>query len=116
VQPDLALWPSADFKTLVEAFRITGFRPGNSWYLNDIANIAYAHEAPDGGRLRQPVLFINGDFDGLCDINHNRFGEPMRNACQDLTVTSLPSGHWLPLERKAEVIDAMRSWLKTRAL
>ncbi|MGA3228181.1 MAG: alpha/beta hydrolase [Acidobacteriaceae bacterium] len=116
VQPDAALWPSADFDTLVEAFRITGFRPGNSWYLNDRANIAYAHEVPDGGRLRQSVLFINGDFDGLCDITHNRFGEPMRNACQDLTVTSLPSGHWLPLERKAEVIEAMRSWLKTKAL
>jgi pimeloyl-ACP methyl ester carboxylesterase len=62
------------------------------------------------------VLFINGDFDGLCDITHSRFGEPMRSACQDLTVTNLPSGHWLPLERKAEVIQAVRSWLKTKAL
>ncbi len=116
VLPDPALWPSADFDALVESFRITGFRPGNSWYLNDSANIAYAHEAPGDGTLCQPVLFINGDFDGLCDITHNRFGEPMRRACQDLTVTSLPSGHWLPLERKAEVSEAMRSWLKTKAL
>src|ERR1700744_1934356 len=37
VQRDAALWPSADFDTLVEAFRITGFRPGNAWYLNDSA-------------------------------------------------------------------------------
>jgi len=116
VLPDHALWPSADFDALVEAFHVTGFQPGNSWYLNDSANIAYAQAAPDGGRLRQPVLFINGDFDGLCDINHNRYGEPMRSACQDLSVTSLPSGHWLPLERKAEVIQAIRSWLKTKAL
>jgi pimeloyl-ACP methyl ester carboxylesterase len=116
VQPDAALWPSADFQTLVEAFRITGFRPGNSWYLNDNANIVYAHEVPDGGRLRQPVLFINGNFDGLCDIAHNRSGEPMRGACPDLTVVSLPSGHWLPIECKAEVTEAMRSWLKTKAL
>jgi pimeloyl-ACP methyl ester carboxylesterase len=116
VQPDLALWPSADFDALVEAFRITGFRPGNSWYLNDTANTAYAKAASDGGLLRQPVLFINGDFDGLCDITHNRFGEPMRSACQGLTVVNLPSGHWLPLERKAEVIQAVRSWLKTKAL
>jgi pimeloyl-ACP methyl ester carboxylesterase len=116
VQPDPALWPSADFDALVEAFRVTGFRPGNSWYLNDSANIAYAKAAPDGGRLRQPVLFLNGDFDGLCDITHRRFGEPMRSACQDLTVTNLPSGHWSPLERKAEVNEAMRSWLKTKAL
>jgi pimeloyl-ACP methyl ester carboxylesterase len=114
--PDPALWPAADFDALVEAFRATGFRPGNSWYLNDTANITYAHAAPDGGRLRQPVLFVNGDFDGLCDINHNRVGEPMRSTCQDLSVTSLSSGHWLPLERKAELIQAMRSWLKTKGL
>jgi pimeloyl-ACP methyl ester carboxylesterase len=116
VQPDPALWPPADFDALVGAFRVTGFRPGNSWYLNDSANIAYASAAPDGGRLHQPVLFINGAFDGLCDITHSRFGEPMRSACPDLTVTNLGSGHWLPLERKVEVIQAVRSWLKTKAL
>jgi pimeloyl-ACP methyl ester carboxylesterase len=71
---------------------------------------------PDPLLQRQPVLFINGDFDGLCDITHNRLGEPMRSACQDLAVTNLPSGHWLPLERKAEVIQAVRSWLKTKTL
>jgi pimeloyl-ACP methyl ester carboxylesterase len=114
--PDPALWPQADFDVLVEAFRITGFRPGNSWYLNDTANLAYAHAAPEGGRLRQPVLFINGDFDGLCDINHNRVGEPMHHTCEDLSVTSLASGHWLPLERKTESVQAIRSWLKTKAL
>jgi pimeloyl-ACP methyl ester carboxylesterase len=116
VQPDPALWPRADFTSLVEAFRVTGFRPANSWYLNDSVNIAYAGAAPDGGRLRQPVLFINGQFDGLCDITHNRFGEPMRSSCTDLTVTNLPSGHWLPLERKTEVMQAIRSWLKMKAL
>ena len=115
MQPDPALWPPADLDTLVEAFRITGFRPEDSWYLNDSGNMTYAHEAPDSGRLRQPVLFINGEFDGLCDITHNRFGEPMRNACHELTVTSLPSGHWLPLECKAELIEAMRSWLVAKA-
>ena len=115
VSPDPALWPHADFDTLVDAFRTKGFRPGNSWYLNDAANMAYANAAPDSGRLRQPVLFINGEFDGLCDTNRNRSGEAMRRACQDLSVTSLPSGHWLPLECKAEVTLALRSWLETKA-
>jgi pimeloyl-ACP methyl ester carboxylesterase len=114
--PDPALWPSADFDALVEAFRVTGFRPGNSWYLNDTANIAYAHAAPDGGRLRQPVLFVNGEFDGICDITRSRLGEPMRRTCPDLSVTNLPAGHWLPLERKTELVQAIRSWLKTRGL
>jgi pimeloyl-ACP methyl ester carboxylesterase len=116
VQPDTALWPSGDFATLVEAFCVTGFQPGNSWYLNDDANIAYAHAALDDGQLRQPVLFINGDLDGLCDITHNRLGEPMRNACQDLSIATLRSGHWLPLERKADVIQAIHFWLMTKEL
>jgi pimeloyl-ACP methyl ester carboxylesterase len=114
--PDPTLWPPADFDALVEAFRAHGFRPVNVWYLNDTANIAYAHAAPDHGRLRQPVLFINGDWDAICDINRGRLGEPMRRACQDLSVTSLPAGHWLPLERKTEVVEAIRSWLKAKRL
>jgi pimeloyl-ACP methyl ester carboxylesterase len=114
--PDPTLWPAADFDALVEAFRTTGFRPANAWYLNDTANISYAHAAPDGGRLRQPVLFVNGEFDGICDITRSHLGDPMRRACQDLSVASLPVGHWLPLERKAELVDAIRSWLKTKEL
>ena len=114
--PDPALWPPADFDTLVEAFRVHGFRPPNAWYLNDSANVAYARAAPHDGGLRQPVLFINGDFDPICDITGNRLGEPMRGACRDLSVRSLDTGHWLPLERKTESIQAIRSWLKTKGL
>jgi pimeloyl-ACP methyl ester carboxylesterase len=114
--PDPMLWPPGDFESLVRAFRAHGFRAANAWYLNDAANIAYAQAAPDSGRLRQPVLFINGDWDAICDINRSRLGEPMRRACEDLSVTNLPAGHWLPLERKTEIIEAMRSWLKAKGL
>jgi pimeloyl-ACP methyl ester carboxylesterase len=114
--PDPTLWPAGDFDALVGAFHARGFRPANAWYLNDAANIAYARAAPDGGRLRQPVLFINGDRDGICDINRGRLGEPMRRACRDLSVTDLPAGHWLPLERKAETGHAIRGWLETTGL
>ena len=115
-RPDPALWPPADFDVLVRAFQAHGFRPACAWYLNDAANIAYARQAPDGGRLRQPVLFINGDFDQICSIAGNRQGDPMHAACADLTVTSLPAGHWLPLERKADHIQAIRGWLRSRRL
>jgi len=115
-QPDLVLWPPADFDALVEAFRTTGFRPANAWYLNGTANIAYSHTAPDGGQLRQPVLFINSDWDVICDINRSSLGEPMRRSCKDLSVTNIPSGHWLPLESKTELVQAIRSWLKTKEL
>ena len=116
VTPDPALWPAADFATLVEAFRNTGFRPANAWYLNDTANIAYAHAAPDGGRLHQPVLFINGDLDGLCDTTRSHLGDPMKAACPNLIVTGLKTGHWLPLERKGDLIQSIKSWASTKRL
>jgi pimeloyl-ACP methyl ester carboxylesterase len=114
VEADPALWPPTDFDALVEAFRATGFRPANAWYLNGDANIAYAHTAPDGGHLRQPVLFLNSEWDAICDINRSRLGEPMRNSCSDLSVTNIQAGHWLPLEKKTEVVEAIRSWLGTK--
>src|SRR3954451_25441155 len=115
-EPDPALWPLADFDVLVQSFKAHGFRPSCAWYLNDDANIAYARKAPSGGRLSQPVLFVNGDFDQICSIIGNRQGDPMRAACPDLTVTSMPAGHWLPLERKAEHIEAIRTWLQSKKL
>jgi hypothetical protein len=115
-QADPALWPPADFDALVQAFRADGFRSACAWYLNDDANIAYARQSPDGGRLSQPVLFVNGDWDGICSITGNRQGDPMRAACADLTVTSVPAGHWLPLDCKAEHIQAIRTWMQSNQL
>ncbi len=111
-EPDPAIWPPADLAALVEATEAHGFRPSCCWYLNDDANLAYAGRAPHGGRLSQPVLFVNGDDDQICTIAGNRLGDPMRAACANLTVTSMPAGHWLPLERASELTDAIRRWLQ----
>lgn len=113
---DPALWPPTDFDLLVRAFEANGFRGPSSWYVNDDANIAHARKAPDGGRLRQPVLFVNGDWDGICSIAGNRQGDPMRAACADLTVVNVLAGHWLPLERKDEHIQVIRDWLHSKGL
>jgi pimeloyl-ACP methyl ester carboxylesterase len=115
-QNDPSLWPQADFDVLVQAFKAHGFRPINAWYLNDDANIAYARTAPNGGHLSQPVLFVNGDWDTICSITGNRQGDPMHAACADLSVTTIPAGHWLPLERKVEHIQAIRTWLQSKKL
>lgn len=111
---DAAVWPPEDFKALVGAFERTGFRPSCAWYLNDEDNVAFAKESPDGGRLSQPVLFINGDYDQVCNVLGNRQGDPMREACKDLTVETLPAGHWLPLERSEDHIRTIRNWLKAK--
>jgi len=115
-QPDPTLWSAADFDALTKAYQAHGFRPVNAWYLNDIANIAYARSSPKGGRLHQPVLFLNGEYDGICDITRSALGQPMRDTCHDLTVDNLTAGHWLPIEHKAESIDSIRSWLKAKGL
>ena len=114
--PDPALWPEDDFAVLVESFSAHGFRASCAWYVNDDANVAYAREAPDGGRLALPVLFVNGEWDAICSIAGDRQGDPMRAACSDLTVTDLPAGHWLPLERPAEQVEAIRAWLTGQGL
>lgn len=115
-QPDLALWPADDFAALVQSFERNGFRGPCSWYLNDDANIAYMRRSHSGGRLSMPVLFVNGDWDQMNSIVGNRYSEPMRAACADLTVARLKGAHWLPLERKAELVDAIAEWIKAQAL
>lgn len=114
--PDRALWPLADFETLVRSFDSLGFRAPCAWYLNDEANIAYAGKASDGGRLSLPVLFVNGEYDQMNSINGNHMGDPMREACTDLTVAHLPGAHWLPLECKTELTLAIRAWLESKNL
>ncbi|MCY1693724.1 alpha/beta fold hydrolase [Curtobacterium sp. SL109] len=113
---DPNLWPPADFHTLVETFTRHGFRGPSAWYMNDAANIAYARSAPYCGRLSQPVLFVDGEWDVICSTTGNRQGDPMHAACADLTVSRLPAGHWLPVERKAEHVDVIQSWLRSKGL
>jgi len=115
-KPDPVLWPAADFEVLVQAFEAHGFRGPCSWYLNDDANIAYARSAPNGGRLSQPVLFVNGALDQINTVEGNRLGDPMRAACQRLSVASLSGAHWLPVERKAELVQTIRGWLGNNGL
>jgi pimeloyl-ACP methyl ester carboxylesterase len=110
---DPAMLSEADFDALVAAFRTTGFRGAGSYYMNDAANIAYADEAPHGGRLALPVLFLHAAWDVVCDTVHSRLAEPMRADCARLTEITIQGGHELQLERPAEVNAAIAAWLTT---
>lgn len=68
-EPDYSLWPKPDFDALVAAFKKTGFRPCNSYYLNDEANIAYARTALNNSKLSLPVLFVNDEYEPFSNIN-----------------------------------------------
>ncbi len=114
--PDPTLWPPDDVDQLVEEFRTNGFRASCAWYVNDDTNLEYARRAPAGGRLTLPVLFVNGEWDVICSTNGNRQGDPMRAACSDLTVTQVPGGHRLPVEREGELVAAIRNRLRAKDL
>jgi pimeloyl-ACP methyl ester carboxylesterase len=108
---DGVLLSPADFAATVAALTANGFRGPNSWYVNDEANIAYAAEAPDGGRLTLPVLMVHATWDAICDTAGSRLADPMRADCSDLTEVAVDGGHQLMMERPAEVNAALETWL-----
>jgi pimeloyl-ACP methyl ester carboxylesterase len=113
VPRDAVLLPDADFDATVAALRANGFRGPSSWYVNDVANLAYAAEAE--ARLTLPALFIHATWDTICDTVHSRLADPMRADCANLTEVTIDAGHDLMLERPAEVNAALERWLAARA-
>lgn len=108
---DETMLSQADFDAIVAAFEATGFAGANAWYMNDAANLAYAAEAPDFGRLRLPALFLHAARDDVCSTAHSRLAEPMREDCANLTEVTIDAGHELMLERPEEVNQAIAGWL-----
>jgi pimeloyl-ACP methyl ester carboxylesterase len=112
--PGGSLLSDADLAEVIGGLAAHGFRGPCAWYRNDAANIAYADEAPDGGRLAMPVLFVHGTWDATCDTVHTRLADPMRDACADLTEVTVDAGHDVMLERPDEVNAALEAWLTGR--
>ncbi|WP_459710146.1 alpha/beta fold hydrolase [Paraburkholderia sp. 2C] len=104
-----------DFDTMVAAFAETGFASANAWYMNDAANLAYAAQAPNFGRISLPSLFIHATHDAVCDTTVSRLAEPMREDCERLTEATIDGGHNIMLEQPLAVCRAMDQWLKVEA-
>jgi pimeloyl-ACP methyl ester carboxylesterase len=111
---DATLLTVEQFDAVVEGLSANGFRGPDSWYVNDEANIAYAAQAPNGGRLEMPVLFVHAARDTICDTVHSALAEPMRADCADLTEVTIDAGHEVMLERPAEVNAALEEWLRAK--
>jgi pimeloyl-ACP methyl ester carboxylesterase len=111
VPRDTSMLTEDDFAAVVAGLSGNGFRGPDAWYVNDEANIEYAAQAPDGGRLAMPALFVHAAWDATCDTVRGRLAEPMRADCADLTETTVDAGHDLMLERPAEVNAAIEEWL-----
>jgi pimeloyl-ACP methyl ester carboxylesterase len=108
---DRVLLSQDDFNTLVTAFTATGFASADAWYMNDVANLAYAAEAPDFGRITNPALFIHATNDTVCDTTQSRLAEPMREDCERLTEVAIGGGHEIMLEQPDAVNVAITNWL-----
>jgi hypothetical protein len=61
--------------------------------MNGAANIAYAAQAQNGGKLTLLVLFLHGACEYTCETIDSRLAEPMRRDCANLTEVVIPSGH-----------------------
>ena len=116
--PDLPMDPAVlDAESLshyAASLARNGFRGPNSWYRNQERNSAYAAQAPGGGRLGMPVLFMHAAHDLVCDTVGSTLAEPMRRDCGDLTEVAVASGHWMAQERPQAVNAALARWLAQR--
>ena len=102
-----------DLSIYVSALERNGFFGPSSWYMNHVINAAYAHTAQNDGYLDMPVLFLNAQYDYVCECTHSRLAEPMRTYCRSLTEETIRAGHWLAQEKPIEVNAALVKWLAT---
>ena len=104
-------------RELVEAFERTGFWAANAYYMNHERNRRYFLEKQvDGGVLEMPVLFVEANYDRVCDTADSGLAVEMREICRDLTFVSVEAGHWVALERPEEVNEAMVDWIEGKVL
>ncbi len=101
---------------MVEAFSVTGFSGADAWYMNDAANLAYAAEARNFGRLTLPALFIHATNDIVCDTTRSRLAEPMREDCKRPSEVTIEGGHEIMLEAPTAVNEAIAGWLQSAGL
>jgi pimeloyl-ACP methyl ester carboxylesterase len=114
--PDPALLPSWLSEEMlnghIETFQRTGFRGGLNWYravdLNWELLSAYS-----GAQITSPALFIWGDQDPLLEMpGVGKSIENLSHTVPHLRSTMLPgAGHWIQLERAAEVNSALLAFL-----
>ena len=113
---DETLLAKDDFDALVAAFSATGFGGADAWYMNDDANLAYAAEAPNFGKLSLPALFVHATSDTVCDTTRSRLAEPMREDCENLAEVTIVGGHEIMLEQPEAVNSAIDDWLVSDAV
>ncbi|ORY64208.1 Alpha/Beta hydrolase protein [Pseudomassariella vexata] len=98
---------------VIKAMKKTGFFGADAYYANHKRNRAYNTAEHVNPVLEMPVLYIEGKFDAICDTAVSSFATPQQKYCKKLTSTSIDCGHWIQMEKPAEVNAALARWLAT---
>mgnify|MGYP001585241118 CR=1 FL=1 len=104
-----------DLAFFTREFERSGFRGGLNWYRNIDRNWELTPFL-NGAKLRQPALFIAGEFDGVVAMNRKAFNT------MEITIPALRkkvlvpgAGHWIQQERPTEVNRLLIEFLKSLA-
>jgi pimeloyl-ACP methyl ester carboxylesterase len=92
-----------DIDVFAREFERTGFRGGLNWYRNADRNWGLTSFL-NGAVIRQPALFVAGEFDGVIAMSRRGF-ETLEASIPNLKKKVLipGAGHWVQQERPGEV-------------
>jgi pimeloyl-ACP methyl ester carboxylesterase len=112
VPEKLPAWlTEADLDFNTEEFKRTGFRGALNWYRN-IDRMWELTPFLSGAKIRQPSLFIAGEFDAVITMYRQAFDSLEETMPGLRKKVLLPgSGHWIQQERPNEVNDLLIEFL-----
>lgn len=97
-------------------FERSGFRGGLNWYRNIDRNWELTPFL-NGAKLRQPALFIAGEFDAVIAMNRKAFNAMEKTVPALRKKVLVPgAGHWIQQERSTEVNRLLIEFLKSLAI
>ena len=106
-----------DLDYYVAQYQQSGFRGPINWYRNIDRNVALTPQLAslETGQIQQPSFFIAGTKDPVLQFGGGRTVEQMDKWMVDLRGKVLieGAGHWVQIERPAEVNQALIGFLKT---
>lgn len=118
IDPDnLPAWlTEEDLDYYVAQYEQSGFRGPLNWYRNIDRNLELTPQL-ETARIQPPSFFIAGTKDPVLKFGGGRGVEMMDKWMADLRGKVLieGAGHWTPMERPAEVNQALLGFLKTVA-
>ncbi|MGH9840009.1 MAG: alpha/beta fold hydrolase [Blastocatellia bacterium] len=105
-----------DLDYYVAQYEQSGFRGPLNWYRNIDRNIELTPQL-EAARIEQPSFFIAGTKDPVLQFGGGRGVEAMDKWMADLRGKVLieGAGHWVQMERPAEVTEALLGFLKSVA-